>query len=105
MCDLLWSVGTTAGPSRADQFADRRAAVGDRAGTIDGVHELGRRGDAEQVEDRRGEVAGTQRPGVGITADAVAGAHDLAARNADPGQGHGETGAPMIPSALGIDLG
>ena len=82
----------------------RHPAIRDEAGTLDRVEELAARVDAQQMQDRRGQIGRTHGPVLGEGADPVARPDDLAT-NPGTGEGDGKDAAPVIAAAVVVETG
>src|SRR6266853_4504050 len=80
----------------AHQFANRPAVVGDAARAAEGVVKLRVRRDAEQVENRRGEIGWRHGMFGGDCAETIARADDLSAADARAREHDRKARAPVI---------
>ena len=82
-----------------------RLSVGEPVGAAFQVDQLRRRVEAEPPEEGRGEVRGRHRVAVGVGAELVAGAEDLAALNAPAREHRAEAERPVVAPGGRVDLG
>src|SRR6185436_14191206 len=88
----------------ADQLPERLTIVRDGPRAAEGIEELARWSDAEQVEDGRREIRRAHGTRLRIGADAIALADDLPSADARPGERDGKDRAPVVASARAVDL-